>query len=173
MTTTGTLIRFLDHCRDADWSFRLPHGSRLMDTGGSKGAPRAMSSRGLLQAIWNTFAIPGYFVVNEYGMSELSSQYYDNVLRDRVAGRFSRRAKVSPAWLRTRFVDPITLRDVADGEIGLLCHTDLANAGTALALLTEDLGRPTRDGFVVLGRAQGAEARGCSLALAEFLAKLE
>jgi hypothetical protein len=40
MTTTGALIRFFDLCRTRGWTFRLPHSSRVMDTGGSKGAPR-------------------------------------------------------------------------------------------------------------------------------------
>ena len=170
MTTTGALLRFFDHCRDEGWSFRLPHSSRLMDTGGTKGAPRVLSRNGLLQAVWNTFAIPGYFVVNEYGMSELSSQYYDNVICDRHHGRGTHRAKAAPHWMRPRFLDPVTLRDVPRGEPGLLCHVDLANAGTALAVLTEDIGREMKDGFEVIGRAAGAEARGCSLALADFLA---
>jgi hypothetical protein len=168
MTTTGALMRVLDHCRDTGWSVRLPHGSRVMDTGGAKGAPRVLSRRGLLQALWNSFAIPGYFVVNEYGMSELSSQYYDNVIRDRHRGRGTHRAKAAPHWLRVRVLDPATLRDVAPGTPGLLCHVDLANAGTALAVLTDDIGREVKDGFEVIGRAAGAEARGCSLALAEF-----
>ncbi|MBI3785292.1 MAG: long-chain fatty acid--CoA ligase [Deltaproteobacteria bacterium] len=168
MTTTAALIRFLDDCRDRDRTFRLPHSSRLMDTGGAKGAPRILSRNGILQAVWNTLAIPGYFVVNEYGMSELSSQYYDNVIRDRWSGRFSHRAKVGPHWMRTRFLDPATLRDVPVGEAGLLCHVDLANAGSALAVLTEDIGRASEHGFEVIGRAIGAEARGCSLAMAEF-----
>jgi hypothetical protein len=169
MTTTGALMRLLDRCRDADWTFRLPHSSRLMDTGGAKGVPRVLSRNGLLQAVWNTFAIPGYFVVNEYGMSELSSQYYDNVVRDRYHGRGTHRAKAGPHWMRPRILDPATLRDVTPGEPGLLCHVDLANAGTAVAVLTEDIGRAVKDGFEVLGRAAGADARGCSLALAEFL----
>ena len=170
LTTTGALIRFLDHCRDAGWSFRLPHGSRLMDTGGSKGAPRTLSRKGLLQACWNVFAIPGYFCVNEYGMCELSSQFYDNVIRDRYHGRPTHRALAGPHWVRTRVLDPGTLRAVAPGETGVLCHVDLANAGTAVAVLTEDLGRVVADGFELLGRVPGAEARGCSLALAEFVA---
>ena len=73
-------------------------------------APRArrasLSRNGLLQAVWNTFAIPGYFVVNEYGMSELSSQYYDNVIRDRYHGRGTHRAKAAPHWMRPRVLDP-------------------------------------------------------------------
>lgn len=169
MTTTGALLRFLDRCRDEDWSFRLPHSSRLMDTGGSKGAPRTLSRNGLLQAIWNTFAIPGYFVANEYGMTELSSQLYDNVIRDRYHGRITHRAKAGLHCLRTRVLDPGTLREVPSGERGILCHVDLANAATALAVLTEDVGCMTRDGLELLGRVTGADARGCSLALAEFL----
>ncbi len=170
LTTTAGLVSFFDYCRERDLLFRLPHSSRLMDTGGAKGAPRVLSRNGLLQAIWSTFAIPGYYVVNEYGMSELSSQYYDNVLIDRCAGRFSHRAKVGPAWLRTRFLDPQTLKDVAEGESGLLCHIDLANVGSALAVLTEDIGRRTAYGFDVIGRATGSELRGCSLALSHFVA---
>ena len=168
MTTTGALIRFLDRSRDEAWAFRLPHGSRLMDTGGSKGAPRPLSRHGLLQAIWSCFAIPGYFVVNEYGMTELSSQYYDNVIRDRYQGRVTHRAKAGPHWLRPRILDPASLREVAAGETGVLCHTDLANCGTAVAVLTEDLGRATADGFDLIGRVSGAEPRGCSLPLADF-----
>jgi hypothetical protein len=168
MTTTGALIRFFDHCREQRWSFRLPHGSRVMDTGGAKGA-RPMSPRGVLQAVWNTWAIPGYFVANEYGMTELSSQFYDNVIRDRYHGRDSRRAKAGPHWLRTLALDPGSLREVAPGQSGLLCHVDLANAGTALCVLTEDIGRVTADGIEILGRVPSAEARGCSLALADFV----
>jgi hypothetical protein len=169
MTTTAALVRFFDHCRDTGWAFRLPHASRLMDTGGAKGASRALSRRGILHAVWGTFAIPGYFVVNEYGMTELSSQLYDNVIRDRYHGRGTHRALAAPHWLRTLVLDPGTLLEVAPGTPGLLCHIDLANAGTAVAVLTEDIGRVGGDGLHLVGRVHGAEARGCSLALADFL----
>ncbi len=171
MTTTGAWIRFLDFCRAERWSVRLPHGSRLMDTGGDKGAPHPLSRKGLLHATWSTLAIPGYFVVNEYGMSELSSQYFDNVIANRVAGVFAPRRKQAPPWLRTRVLDPATLSDLPSGQVGLLCHVDLANAGSAVAVLTEDLGRLTDGGLEVLGRAAQAELRGCSLALADFVAR--
>ncbi|GBD26954.1 hypothetical protein HRbin30_02297 [bacterium HR30] len=171
MTTTGAWIRFLDFCRAAGWCVRLPHGSRLMDTGGDKGAPRPVSRNGLLHATWNCVAIPGYFVVNEYGMSELSSQYFDNVIANRVGGVFGPRRKQAPPWLRTRVLDPATLSDVPNGQVGLLCHVDLANAGSAVAVLTEDLGRMTEEGLEVMGRAADAELRGCSLALADFVVR--
>jgi hypothetical protein len=168
LTTTGSLIRLIDALGERRIAFRLPHGSRLMDTGGDKGASRRLSRNGLLHACWSTFAIPGYFCVNEYGMSELSSQYYDNVIAERHAGRHRPRAKVAPPWLRTLVVDPATLRPVAPGGRGLLCHFDLANAGTAVAVLTEDVGTAGEDGLQLLGRAAGAEMRGCSLAIDEW-----
>jgi len=169
MTTTGALIRFFDYCRDMEWAFRLPHASRLMDTGGTKGASRALSRHGILHAIWNTFAIPGYFVTNEYGMTELSSQFYDNVIRDRYHGRGTHRALAGPHWLRTLVLDPGSLLEVPPGSPGVLCHIDLANAGTAMAVLTEDVGRVSEDGLHLVGRVRGAEARGCSRALADFV----
>ncbi len=168
LATTGALIHFLDYARARAVTFRLPHGSRIMDTGGDKGAPRPLSRPGLLHACWNTFAVPGYFCVNEYGMAELSSQFYDSVIADRVAGRHRPRSKLGPHWARTLVLDPVSLAPLPTGQRGLLCHVDLANAGSAMAVLTEDVGRETAHGFELLGRADGAEVRGCSLSLAEW-----
>ncbi len=170
LTTTGALIQVIDRLQARRFTFRLPHGSRLMDTGGEKGAPRHLSRNGILRACWNTFAIPGYFCVNEYGMAELSSQFYDSVITDRVHGRHRRRRKLGPHWVRTVVLDPGSLAPAAPGSEGLLCHFDLANAGTAMAVLTEDVGCCTGDGFHLVGRAAGAEARGCSLSAAEWAA---
>ena len=61
--------------------------------------------------------------------------------------------------------------DVAPGATGLLCHHDLANAGSVSVVLTEDLGRTVGDdGIEVLGRVTGAVPRGCGLLLAELAA---
>jgi len=151
-------------------AFRLGPGSRLMDTGGSKGMPRPLSRAGFLRACWTQLGIAGYFCVNEYGMTELCSQRYESVLRDRFAGRsLDARRLVAPPWLRTRVLDPDTLAPVPEGEIGLLCHHDLANAGSVSAVLTEDLGRSVGgDGIEVVGRVQGAPPRGCGMLLAEL-----
>ena len=168
LATTGALIRVLDRCRERALTFRLPHGSRLMDTGGDKGSPRHVSRNGLLHAVWQAFAIPGYFCVNEYGMAELSSQFYDSVIADRVRGQHRPRRKLGPHWVRTLVLDPETLAAVESDRPGLLCHIDLANAGSVAAVLSEDLGRQVRDGFELLGRAVDAETRGCSLTTAEW-----
>jgi len=72
--------------------------------------------------------------------------------------------------LRARAVDPTTLEPVPDGEPGILCHVDLANALSVVAVQTEDVGVMEGRRFRLLGRAAGAEPRGCALALADLLA---
>src|SRR5439155_12772644 len=79
------------------------------------------------------------------------------------------RRKVPPPWTRVRVMDPETLAPVPEGTAGLLCHFDLANLYSVAAVQTDDLGVWIEDGFEVLGRAAGAEPRGCSLAVEEFL----
>ena len=155
---------------DTGHTFRLGPGSRLMDTGGAKGMTRPISRAGFLRACWTHLGIPTYYCVNEYGMTELCSQRYDSALRDRFDGRsLDTRRLVGPSWLRTRVLDPDTLRPVAAGETGLLCHHDLANAGSVSVVLTEDLGRTVGDdGIAIMGRVPGAAPRGCGLLLADF-----
>ena len=55
------------------------------------------------------------------------------------------------------------------GEAGILLHCDLASFNSTVAILTEDVGVQVDGGFLLLGRAEGAQARGCSLAVDEFL----
>jgi hypothetical protein len=155
---------------DTGGAFRLGPGSRLMDTGGAKGMPRPLSRPGFLRACWTQLGIAGYFCVNEYGMTELCSQRYDGVLRDRFTGdSLAPRRLVAPPWLRTRVLDPDTLRPVPPGAVGLLCHHDLANAGSVSVILTEDLGRTVGDdGIEMTGRVPGAPPRGCGMLLADL-----
>jgi hypothetical protein len=147
---------------------RLPADSRLVDTGGSKGGASVLSAKGLLKAAWKSLHIPAYLCVNEYGMTEMLSQFYDDALRSRFAGDLSERAKVGPPWVRTTLVDPATLEPVAAGEPGLLRHLDLANWASISALQTLDIGKPRGRGFELAGRAKGADARGCSALLSEI-----
>jgi hypothetical protein len=48
-------------------------------------------------------------------------------------------------------------------------HCDLANFNSVTTILTEDVGVEVDGGFLLLGRAEGAQAKGCSLAVEEFL----
>jgi hypothetical protein len=161
-------VHLLDVCLEEGCRFMLAEGSRLMDTGGFKGRSREISRDELLHLYEEVFGIPETFCVNEYGMTEMGSQFYDNALRDRVQGRLRVRFKEIPPWVRTRICDPATLKDLPEGEVGLLTHYDLANCGSVMAVETEDLGYRIGEGFEVVGRAPGAETRGCSLTVEEL-----
>jgi hypothetical protein len=104
-----------------------------------------------------------------YGMSEFSSQFLDNTMRNAYQGRQGPLAKANPPWTRTLVVDPETLEPVPRGQRGLLLHYDLANRNSGVAILTEDVGLEGEAGFTLLGRAQGSEVRGCSVAIDEML----
>lgn len=165
--TSFALVHWLDALAADGARFALPAGSRVMDTGGFKGRSREVTREALYAEIGERLGIPAAWCVNEYGMTEMSSQFYDT-----VAGRPGPRLHRPPPWVRTRAVDPETLAPLADGETGVLRHWDLANLHSVLAIQTADLGVATPEGFRVLGRARGAEARGCSLAMDQLLSAL-
>ncbi len=165
--TAFALVHWLDALREAGTRFRLPPGSRLMDTGGFKGRSREVTREELYGAVGGLLGIPHAWCVNEYGMTEMSSQFYDGAAGS--APHPADRLHAGPPWVRTQATDPETLRPRPHGEIGVLRHFDLANLGWVMAIQTADLGVTSPAGFRVLGRAQGAEARGCSLAMDDLL----
>ncbi len=183
--TAFALVHLLDGLVERDARIALPEGTRLMETGGFKGRSRAVSRDELHDLLEERLGLPRSRVVNEYGMTELLSQFYEPVLRgaadvDIPGGGDVRgppgapvpaadRWLVGPPWVRTRILDPATLEPLPEGGEGLLCHLDLANAGSVAAVLTEDLGVAGPGGFRVPGRAAGAEPRGCSLAMEDLL----
>lgn len=75
--------------------------------------------------------------------------------------------------MRTVAVDPESLSPLEPGAVGVLRHWDLANMDSVAVLQTADLGRAEEDGLELLGRAAGAEARGCSIAMDELLTALK
>ena len=158
--TAFAFVHLLDALEARRLTLALPAGTRVMETGGFKGRSRELSREELHFAIAKRLGVPRARIVNQYGMCELGSQFYEASLRTGVASD----RKVVPPWVRTRVLDPATLLDVAPGETGVLVHYDLANTGSVLAVMTSDLGIAVEGGFRVLGRLRGAEARGCSLA---------
>jgi hypothetical protein len=165
--TAFALVHWLDALRDAGTRHHLPAGSRLMDTGGFKGRSREVTREELYGAVEDRLGIPSAWCVNEYGMTEMSSQFYDGVAG--AAPAPADRLHAGPPWVRTQATDPETLRPLPHGEVGVLRHFDLANLNSVMAIQTADLGVTSPDGFRVLGRARGAEARGCSLAMDDLL----
>ncbi|HLL85206.1 MAG TPA: hypothetical protein VK420_21225 [Longimicrobium sp.] len=169
--TAFALVHALDAMATRGERFRLPIGSRLMDTGGFKGRAREVTREELYGAVGERLGIAPEWCVNEYGMTEMSSQFYDGVAGTAPAD-LARRRHVGPPWVRTRATDPETLRILPHGETGVLRHWDLANLDSVAFIQTSDLGFTSPEGFRVLGRAQGAEARGCSLAMDDLLSAL-
>lgn len=190
-------LQWLDVAGKEGWKVSLPEGSRILETGGYKGRIRAIPREDLYRGLTAAFGIPARRIVNEYGMTELLSQFYEPVLALDGAGEeylgdgaarewpeshasglepgtggIGARFHCGPPWVRTRVLHPLTLEEVPEGEVGVLAHLDLANLGSVSAVLTEDLGMRVPGGFRLLGRTLGAEPRGCSLAMEDFLAVL-
>jgi hypothetical protein len=159
LSTTLGLAAFLDRL-ERDGALALPRGSRVMETGGSKGARTAVSRAELLARAARLLGVGPRRVVNEYGMTELTSHFYD-----RAPGG----VKSVPPWTRVRVIDPATGREAPRGRPGLLRIVDLANQGSCAAVQTEDEGVAEPGGFRVLGRRPGADLRGCSLGFEEML----
>ena len=97
-------------------------------------------------------------------MSELNSQAYDWQVR-KMERETMKEGRVFrfPPWARARVISPETGAEVAEGETGLIQVCDLANVRSVMMVQTEDLAVRLRDGFELLGRAELAEPRGCSL----------
>ena len=75
---------------------------------------------------------------NEYGMTELSSQFYARGLGNPHRGA---------PWVRALVIDPESGNECADGETGILRIFDLANIGSCCALQTRDLAIRQSRGF--------------------------
>ena len=193
--TAFAFVHLLDHLTRQGLKFEVAEGSRVMETGGFKGRSREMPKAELYGLIERLIGVPKARIVNEYGMTELSTQFYDDSLR--VNHQTDRKA--APPWARVVIIDPNTGREAAEMKRGLIRVYDLANFWSIMCVQTEDLGvrrdperiddhkrdarrtsgregattasrdacptgeKARADGFEVLGRAAGAEVRGCSL----------
>ncbi|HEX4965940.1 MAG TPA: hypothetical protein VF173_34340 [Thermoanaerobaculia bacterium] len=163
LATAFALVQWLEALEKVDLRFRLPPGTAIFETGGFKGRTAEVSRHDLLARVQSWLGVPPEAVVREYGMTELTSQCYTRALLGEDLDLF-----VAPHWVRVRILDPETLAAAPPGSPGLVAVFDLANLGSAVHLLTEDLGVSEGDGFRLLGRAAGAELRGCSLVVEEL-----
>jgi hypothetical protein len=134
-----------------------------METGGYKGRVKAIDSSDLYQWAAQVLRIAPGNIVNEYGMTEMSSQFYDRNLFEPALASSESRTKFSPSWVRSTVVDPIHLMPVGEGEFGILRHIDLANVDSCAFLQTQDYAQRIGSGFLLRGRLADAISRGCSL----------
>lgn len=157
----GTALGFLNLFEQLGTErIALPEGSFAMETGGYKGSGRELAKADLYEMFDQFLGLPEDSVINEYGMTELSSQFYTRGLG---------RAHTAPPWLKALVIDAETGREAAVGEVGILRIFDLANLNSALAIETQDLAIRREDGFALLGRDPAALPRGCSRAADELL----
>jgi hypothetical protein len=148
--TAFAFVRLLDSIK----SLPLPSGSRVMETGGYKGRTREVPREELHALISAKLGVPRSGIVSEYGMCELSSQFYATSRSAVFTG---------PPWTRVQVINPETGCEAREGERGLIRVFDLANRASVIAIQIEDVGTRRGDGFELIGRAPQAEARGCSL----------
>jgi hypothetical protein len=162
--TSFAFVHLLEAVGEA--GFRLPEGSRVMQTGGMKGRSREVDGAVLRDDLARAFGVDPRAIVGEYGMTELSSQFYEGTLRDpsKEAGVY-----LEPPWARVVPVDPVLLEPVAEGAVGIARIVDLMNVDSAVAVLAADRVRRKGPGFELLGRWPGASPRGCSIAVDEIL----
>jgi hypothetical protein len=168
--TAFSFVHLLDYLTENNLTFRLPKDSRVMETGGYKNHSRVLPKAELHKLVKQRLGVSQ--VLCEYGMSELSSQAYDSVTSGKwqvtqdAASRHPSpvtRHFQFPSWARVQIISPETGREAADGETGLIRIFDLANVFSVMAIQTEDLGIRRGEHFELIGRAQLAEPRGCSL----------
>ncbi len=157
----GTALAFLDLF---EWlgerPLRLSEGAIAVETGGYKGTRRSLPKAGLYALFQSRLGLPEQAVWNEYGMTELSSQFYARGLNRPHSG---------PPWTRALVIDPETGDEAADGAMGILHLWDLANVGSCCALQTRDLAVRRGSDFELIGRDPAALPRGCSRAADELL----
>jgi hypothetical protein len=167
LATSFALVLLLDAL--AGKPIPAPKQTVVMQTGGFKGKTREIAPEQLRARVARAFKIPSARVIGEYGMTELTSQLYEGTL---PGGALSGEPGIylEPPWLRVTAVDPISLRPVPEGEVGLARFVDLGNVDSAVAIVTQDLVRRRAGGIELVGRRRGAPLRGCSLATEALVA---
>ena len=150
--STAGFVYFLKACERDGIRFRLPAGSRLCDGGGYLDQFGECSREEFYRKSLEILDIEEHHCVNVLGMGEISTNFFDNVLKDHLAGKALRRFKVVPPWTRTQVVDVETFVPVEKGRPGLLRHYDLINRSMVVAVQTDNIGFEVDDGFEIIGR---------------------
>jgi len=158
-------MHVLDYLEQHNLSLQLPSGSMVFETGGYKGKSRAIPKEALHQRLRTQLGIKPTHVLCEYGMSELSSQAYLTRMHSEILDPRADQSEVFrfPPWARCRIVSPETGLEVGIGEAGMVQIIDLANVWSSLSVQTEDVAIRHESGFEIVGRAEEAALRGCSL----------
>ena len=156
----GTSLALVRACDEME-PMELDDGSWIFETGGSKGSRKSFKPEEVRKRLSEHFGVPDSRILNEYGMTELSSQFYKWGDEETHKG---------PPWVGIRVMDVFSGKEAAIGEVGYLEIVDLANLDTVMAIRTQDLAVAVGEReFVLLGRDSEAAARGCSRGVEEVL----
>lgn len=159
--TIEQLLAILDRL---ELRFRLPAGSRFLETEADGSGVGEGHHEQLVARLAKRLALPAEAVVRQYGPFELTSCCYTASRPAAERGVF-----LPPPWMRVRILAPETLQEQPPGEPGLVTAFDLANVGSAVHLVTEDLGTAEGDGFRLVGRAAVADLRQCVRIVEEMM----
>ena len=135
----------------AEQGFDLSEAT-IIETGGMKGRREELSKDELHNRIKNGLGVE--YVSSEYGMTELLSQAYSE-----KNGVFQ-----TPPWIKVIFsdvYDPLTI--VSGASSSIINVIDFANVNSCSFIQTQDLGRKVDNGFVLDGRLDLSDIRGCNL----------
>jgi hypothetical protein len=145
----GVTFALLDFA--ALYPMKLEH-TIVMETGGMKGRREEMTRsevHDILKRQWHLNKVH-----SEYGMTELLSQAYskgDGIFRTTDTMKI----------LTRDMNDPMDVKTLGNGLINVI---DLANVYSCAFIATDDIGNIHKNGaFEVVGRADNAALRGCSL----------
>jgi hypothetical protein len=156
----GTSIALLRACDEME-PLPLPEGSWIFETGGSKGLRKSFTPAEVRARLSAHFGVPESRILNEYGMTELFSQFYKWGDQETHKG---------PPWTGVRVIDVHTGQPAPSGQPGYLEIIDLANLDTVAAIRTQDLAIAIGDReFLLIGRDPAAVARGCSRGVEDVL----
>lgn len=150
LATPETLARLLAALDRRGLRFRLPPGSRVVESGrpGPQGPQR-------LSRLAESLAVPAEAVIRDYGAPGLASRFYAGHDRNGEPRPFR-----PPVWTRVRLLDRRTPAEVPVGATGRIAIFDLAAVGGPPCLLTGDLGKGGgEDGFRLAGGSPGPSHR--------------
>lgn len=149
----GTSLALMRACEEMG-QVELAEGSWIFETGGSKGLRRSFSPEEVRVKLAGHFGVPESRIFNEYGMTELFSQFYK---------RGDEETHKGPPWVGVRVVEVFSGKPAKPGEAGYLEVVDLANLESVAAVRTQDFAVAVGEReFRLLGRDEAAVARGCS-----------
>ena len=166
LLNSDLILDFISICNKKRLKFPLPKRSRIMLSGFKE---TKVAKQEFFLQLQMMFDLPEYSIIDDYGMTESTSSWYDNVLRNKLLGNKEQRCKEDPCWAKTIIVDPVSLKEVEYGKVGLIRFVNLANSNTLSFIQTNDLGFKVGKGFEVIGKAAKEEAPGYYLLLNDSL----